>query len=259
MSGNPAEGEHETGSGAAEPDPAASASETSAGGSSSAEAPVAESPVDQTSNESDALDSDALASGALDAEDLDSDAAAKPPATDLRPGGVGLSDAEATLAELDVPDPEIPDPVIPAAALAEPVIPPPAIPPAPEGLAPALPDPASPAVPRQDAASNSADTPVPATRAERRTIAGAPPAAPALPPDPAVVPPPTGATAGSYRGWTIAIFSILFLLLLGAVTLVVALLAGGVSPFPSASAFGMGSMRDAGSKMQLIGAAAMHF
>ena len=160
------------------------------------------------------------------------------------PADAGLSDAEATLADLDVPEPEIPEPeipdaVIPEAALAEPVIPPPSMPDPPAGLAPALPNPVPAAGSQQSSGDLPEGAPVPATRAERRTVTDAappvasPPIAPPREPDPQVVPPPSGATPGSYRGWTVAIFGILVLLLVGAVVVIGALLAGGVSPFPA--------------------------
>ncbi|WP_309127008.1 hypothetical protein [Microbacterium sp.] len=170
---------------------------------------------------------DAVEPGPVEPDAVESPAESPNRAADP-PDAVGLSDAEATIADLDVPDPVIPEPEIPAAALAEPVIPP-----APEGLAPALPGAGASADEGERPTSSATGSATPATRAARRTTADA---STAPPPDPAVVPPPSGATPGNYRGWTIAIFSILIILLIGAVVLVSALLAGGVSPFPSSGA-----------------------
>lgn len=135
-------------------------------------------------------------------------AADAPPLTADDVADVEIPDAE--IPAPDLPEPEIPDPVLPASMLEDPVIP-----------------------PAPDAGD---DDPAPATRAERRALPSAdslPEPAP-IPRDPAVVPPPSGATPGSYRGWTIAIFGILVLLLIAAVVTVSVLLGTGANPFPAA-------------------------
>ena len=53
-------------------------------------------------------------------------------------------------------------------------------------------------------------------------------------PDPEVVPPASGATPTSYRGWTIAVFAFLLLLLIAAVVTIGVLLSTG-SPFALAA------------------------
>ncbi|MGF3031878.1 hypothetical protein [Microbacterium alcoholitolerans] len=135
-------------------------------------------------------------------------AADAPPLTADDVADVEIPDAE--IPAPAVPDPEIPDPVLPASVLDAPVIPP--------------------------AAAAGEEDPVPATRTARRTLPSVdslPKPAP-IPRDPAVVPPASGATPGNYRGWTIAIFSILFLLLSAAFATIGVLLGTGADPFPSA-------------------------
>ncbi len=115
---------------------------------------------------------------------------------------------DAVVPEIDIPDPEIPEPDIPHAALTEPVIPPP-----PESVS----EPVTRAARRSDALPA---VPAPPT-----------PSRPAPAPDPEVVPPASGATPGSYRGWTIAIYSILLVLLIGAIALILFLTSQGITPF----------------------------
>ena len=143
---------------------------------------------------------------------------------------------DADVPELDQREPVIPDPVLPESFLTEPVIPPP-----PEdtpvtgadwrekwrdrsGLSGSI------------ASGAEGDEPAgasPVTRAARRA-ASDPVTAPPVPasdprltapdPDPAVVPPPSGATSGGYRGLTIAIYGVLGALLVGAVVMISTLL-----------------------------------
>jgi len=102
---------------------------------------------------------------------------------------------DAVVPDIDVPEPSIPEVDLPA--LAEPVIPP-----APAEQAPTR------ASRRTPMAAKLADDPAPASD----------PQLTAPEPDPALVPPPTGATPSSYRGWTIAIYSALALLFGAAMT-----------------------------------------
>lgn len=97
----------------------------------------------------------------------------------------------------------IPDAVIPEALLAEPVIPP---------------------APPEETPTRAA---LRTTMAEKLAAAPAPASDPRLtapPPDPSVVPPAAGATPSSYRGWTIAIYGFLALLLTGAIVTIGVLL-----------------------------------
>ncbi|MFD5226035.1 hypothetical protein ACFWHT_10495 [Microbacterium sp. NPDC058342] len=167
-----------------------------------------------------------------------------PDAPGIEVPDLDIPDAE--LPQLDVPDPVIPDPVIPESALAEPVIPPPPAE-APvtradwregwdEPSEASLTEPTSrraraarPAEPARPAA----DVPQPATAAGDAAIEGR-----GVVPEPSlaqedVVPPASGATPGSYRGWTVAIFGILLALLVGAVVTIATMLAQGVTPFPA--------------------------
>lgn len=132
------------------------------------------------------------------------------PLTEADVADVEIPDAE--IPALDIPAPEIPDPVLPASALAEP------------------------------AAAADDDAPVPATRAQRKALPSVAslPETPPIPRDPAVVPPPSGATTGGYRGWTIAIFAILLLLLIGAIVTVIVLATSGPSLFAAPAVAAMG-------------------
>ncbi|BDZ40159.1 hypothetical protein [Microbacterium suwonense] len=146
--------------------------------------------------------------------------AQQPDASAPEPEVPDLEIPEAEVPELDQPEPAIPEAVLPESFLAEPVIPPP---------------PAETPVTRADwrekwqDRSGAPDAP----RAGRRAASGlaAAPKAPASDPrltapepDPAVVPPPSGATSGGYRGLTIAIYGFLGVLLVGAVVLISTLL-----------------------------------
>ncbi|OIU87683.1 hypothetical protein [Microbacterium sp. AR7-10] len=138
-----------------------------------------------------------------DADDAAPEAAAPDPAVVPEPAVAEPDAPEAVVPELDVPEPTIPDAVIPEAALAEPVIPP---------------------APPEEAPTRAARR---ITTAEKLAAVPAPASDPRLtapPPDPTVVPPPEGATPDSYRGWTIAIYSFLALLLTGAVVTIGVLL-----------------------------------
>ena len=151
--------------------------------------------------------------------------------------GAGVPDAavpdleipDADVPELDQREPVIPDPVLPESFLTEPVIPPPPPddPPVarpawrsdrdyPAGSGPRVPG-GAPSVTRatRRAASDSLGSPSAPAPDPRLT---------APDPDPAVVPPPSGATSGGYRGLTIAIYGVLGALLVGAVVMISTLL-----------------------------------
>jgi len=153
--------------------------------------------------------------------------------------GLEIPDAETFVPDLEIPDadvpeldqrePVIPDPVLPESFLTEPVIPPPP---------PDDPPVARPAWRSDRDYPAGSGTRVPegapsVTRATRRAASDSlgSPSAPAPDlrltapdPDPAVVPPPSGATSGGYRGLTIAIYGVLGALLVGAVVMISTLL-----------------------------------
>ncbi|UNK71035.1 hypothetical protein [Microbacterium sp. H1-D42] len=207
---NPVEGEHEEATEPASPETG---------------------PLDAGQAPPEAAVSDAAVSDAIDEATALADAA---PLTESDVADAVIPDAvipDAVIPALDLPEPEIPEPVLPASALAEPVIPP---------------APASDAVDAATdfsggsgvTASDSTELAAPATRAERRALPSVdslPEPAP-IPRDPAVVPPVSGATMGGYRGWTIAIFLILIVLLIAAVATVIVLATSGANPFPTAAA-----------------------
>lgn len=132
-----------------------------------------------------------------------------------------LAIPDADLSDVDVTAPDIPEAVIPESLLAEPVIPPP---PAETVTRPR----------RRESRPAGEFAPAPPAAAAASTAAPASATAADSVPQPAVVPPAAGASRG-YTGWTIAVYSILAVLLIGAVGLIGVLVSGGVSPFPASA------------------------
>lgn len=139
----------------------------------------------------------------------------------------------ADLPELDepslaIPEPQIPDAVIPSSLLAEPVIPP---------------APVDTPVTRADWRStwtSQSDAPAGVRpRVRARLAAAARSEGPVVVPEPSLAPEdvvPPESSSGGYRGLTVVIFGILFVLLIGAIVLIAVLLGNGISPFPAALA-----------------------